>query len=324
MRGIVLSAGLGTRLRPFSETLPKPLFPVLGVTALEWAVRRLAGVGADLVVVNTHYLAGQVEDFIRKTDLPIPVRISHEAELAGTGGGIALAKKWLDADDHFILHNSDAFITGVPKMLVQEFEELNPAAILMVTRDPARPDAHVVGVEVEGDRRVITTLRAGPGDGLEHYMYTGVAVISDKIFDFLPQGPSCLVRNGLEPMIAAGYPVLACVYNGTFVDIGTPTGLLRAQEVALENLPDVFSENGMRPPEEVIHGVFSMNKVPENIKTTPPVFIGHGFQSKGHVELGPNAFISDNVTINGPVRAMNCVVLPGAVLSEDIKGPVAG
>lgn len=324
MRGMILAAGLGTRLRPFSKHLPKPLFPVLGITALEWAIRRLSMVGAGLAVVNTHYRSQQVEAFIRTADLPIPVNISHENELAGTGGGIAAAKKWLDNDDHFILHNSDAFITLEPAQLVRRFNELKPAVMLMVTKDPSRAKAHVVGV-VPGDSRLcITTLHAKPGDGLDRYMYTGVAVISRRIFDFLPKGPSCLVKSGLEPMIDAGLPVLACNYNGTFVDIGTASGLLQAQATALEHTPGIFQDNGLRPPFQAKPGIFCMDKLPKNVQAKAPVFVGRGFQAKGTVTLGPNAFISDNVTITGPATIKNCLVLPNADVSGRQNGPVAG
>jgi len=285
---------------------------------------RLHRAGADLVVVNTHYLANQVETFINTTALPVPVKVSHEDILAGTGGGIAAAKAWLTADDPFILHNSDAFITTNLQQLIRKFNTLRPAAMLMVTRDPSRPDAHVVGVVPQNKTLKITTFRARPDDGLRHYMYTGIAVISRRIFDFLPKGPSCLIKNGLEPMIAAGLPVLAFNYNGTFVDIGTPAGLLRAQKVAFQHTPKILQDNGLPAPVRVKPGVFCMDKMPKAIQTNPPVFIGYGIRTENDVTLGPNAFISNDVNITGPTRVKDCLILPGASISGHVQGPVTG
>ncbi len=322
---MVLAAGLGTRLRPFSDILPKPLFPVLGISALEWAIRRLRHADADQIVVNTHYLAAQVQSFLQTAHLPVSIEISHETHLAGTGGGVALARKWLERDEYFVLHNSDAFVTGDLNGLIRRFEATRPAAMLMVTRDPSRPRDHVVGVGPEKGEMRIKTLHAQPGDGLQHYMYTGIGVFSRRIFDVLPQKPpSCLVANGLKPMIRAGLPVLAYPCDGTFVDIGTPRGLLQAQALALAHTPRIFLDLHMQPPTQIQPGVFCMDRPTQGFQTVPPVFIGRNVHIAEGCTLGPNAFIGNDVTIARDSMLRDCVVLDRSRIAGITKGPVVG
>lgn len=92
---MVLAAGLGTRLRPITQTLPKPLVEIAGKTLLDHAIDRLAEIGVERVVVNLHYLPDLIERQLgKRRDLEI--RLSHEPELLDTGGGIAQALALLD------------------------------------------------------------------------------------------------------------------------------------------------------------------------------------------------------------------------------------
>jgi mannose-1-phosphate guanylyltransferase len=307
MNAMVLAAGLGTRLRPYSEHLPKPLFPVLGVTALEWAVRRVHRAGAKGAVVNTHYLAGQVAEFLDSAELPIPVRISHEPDLLGTGGGVAAARQFLEGGA-FILHNSDAFVGCDLSHLVRAFNSKRPAAMLMLTRDPNRPKAHVVGVRPGTDR--IVSLTARPDDGLERWIYTGISIFSRKIFDFLPlSGPSCLVKNGLIPLIESGETVLAHYLEGPFIDIGTIEGLVAANRTALKMAPQVFSDCGLDLPVVMEKQAVSMVDVPSGTKLVPPVFIANGTSVTPGIRIGPEVFINAATGITQSIE--HEMLLPG-------------
>src|SRR5271166_1260046 len=103
---MVLAAGLGTRLRPVTETIPKPLIEINGRSLLDHAIDRLTLVGVERVVVNVHYKAAMVVSQLARRDHP-RIEISHETELLDTGGGVARALPLLD--DTFFVVNSDVF-----------------------------------------------------------------------------------------------------------------------------------------------------------------------------------------------------------------------
>ena len=98
MNVMILSAGLGTRLLPFTKNLPKPLFPVLGKTLLELAIDTAKKANPNVIVINTHHLAGMIADFISGRDFGVEIIISHEDQLLGTGGCLKHAEKYLQGD----------------------------------------------------------------------------------------------------------------------------------------------------------------------------------------------------------------------------------
>ena len=144
---MVLAAGLGTRLRPVTETLPKPLVRVNGRTLLDHVVDRLMLAGVERVVVNTHYQAAMVAEQLARRDRP-QIEISHEAELLDTGGGVAHALPLLD--DAFFVVNADVFwLEGSGAGLLRLARAFDPArmdAMLLL-----QPTATAVGYEGDGD-----------------------------------------------------------------------------------------------------------------------------------------------------------------------------
>lgn len=109
MRTMIFAAGLGTRLRPLTDTLPKALVPVSGRPLLAITAERLRAVGATEAVVNVHHFADQIKDYVRDNDFGMPITISDESEgLLDTGGGLRKALPLFSANEEPILiHNVD-------------------------------------------------------------------------------------------------------------------------------------------------------------------------------------------------------------------------
>jgi len=103
---MVLAAGLGTRLRPVTETIPKPLVEIDDRTLIDHAIDRLASTGVERVVVNIHYKAAMMAAHLSRRDRP-QIELSEEAELLDTGGGVAQALPLLD--ETFFVVNGDVF-----------------------------------------------------------------------------------------------------------------------------------------------------------------------------------------------------------------------
>lgn len=105
---MIFAAGLGTRLRPLTDTMPKALVPVSGRPILGYQLERLAAAGVKEVVVNVHHFAEQVIRYLEEHDFGLRVRVSDERdELLDTGGGLARARQWLDGDAPVLVHNVD-------------------------------------------------------------------------------------------------------------------------------------------------------------------------------------------------------------------------
>src|SRR5215211_7874328 len=109
---IVLAAGLGTRMRPITDTVPKPLIQVGGRSLIDFALDRLAEAGIERVVVNVHYLADLVEAHLAKRTSPAIAISDERAELLETGGGVKKALPLLGAEPFLVLNSDSLWIEG--------------------------------------------------------------------------------------------------------------------------------------------------------------------------------------------------------------------
>jgi NDP-sugar pyrophosphorylase family protein len=138
MKAMILAAGLGTRLRPLTDTRPKALIEVGGRTLLEMTLSRLRTFGAGEVIINVHHFAGMVVDYLKANgNFGMRVEVSHEEVLLDTGGGLKKAARFFlenatHRDEPFILHNVDVISTIDLSRMVQFHAERQALATLAV------------------------------------------------------------------------------------------------------------------------------------------------------------------------------------------------
>lgn len=224
---MVLSAGLGTRLRPLTDRTPKPLVQVGGRALIDFALDRFAEHAVQRVVVNTHHLADQVRQHLqeRERDGYGPaLHITHEPQLLESGGGVVHALKQLAAP-HFFTANADA----------AWLDEGEPATRRMAAAfDPARMDAllllqpldRAVGYHGPGNFALTGqgALRRDPAAG---YVFTGLALWDASIFDGMQAQPWSLrrifdARKGEDQSL---HRMHGLVHHGDFLHVGTPAEL---------------------------------------------------------------------------------------------------
>jgi MurNAc alpha-1-phosphate uridylyltransferase len=219
--GIVLSAGLGTRLRPITDAKPKALVTVQGRTLLDRALDHLESVGVKRAVVNTHHKAEMIERHLAGRKTPA-ITISHEPLLLDTGGGIANALPHLG--EPFFAVNSDAvWLNGrVPALtrLAQVFDpERHDCAFLMQETVPA------VGYEGRGDFFLdqLGVPRRRRENEVVPFLFAGVQLLSRRLFAGERVEPFSMNRLW-DKAIAQGR-IIAIVHDGTWYDVGTMAGL---------------------------------------------------------------------------------------------------
>lgn len=218
---MVLAAGLGTRLAPLTDELPKPLCPLGDRAPIDAIFASLARAGFARVVVNTHHLPHAFDD-AWKSSQPLVVVTSHEVDILGTGGGIAHAAPLL-GDGAVLVWNAD--ILAAP-----DLDALLPSAstdaIARVLVTPASAgQSGTMGLGADG--RVVRLRGRRFGDEVREVDYAGIAWISKRLRDALPT-PGCLVGDGLLPALARGERVEAVEHAGGFTDVGSPAAYLDA------------------------------------------------------------------------------------------------
>ena len=238
-RAFLLAAGRGTRFRPVTETLPKPLAPYLNVPLARTHLRRLLDAGISQAAVNLHHLGDQiVKDLVdHAAELP-KLRFFPEAEILGTAGGLRNAADFLSSGD-FLVVNSDAAIEPDYSSLLRRHRETGRAATLLVVQN-REPDRYTP-LQSEGDRitgfggdaarSASASIRRGSPGPL---LYTGVCVLAPRLLARIPPGETSLVADLWQPLLDEGREEIGWIaHEGPFADLGSPRDFLRASLEAL-------------------------------------------------------------------------------------------
>lgn len=234
MRAMVFAAGLGTRLRPLTEQLPKPVVPLLHRPLCWYALDHLRRAGATDVVLNTHHLATRVEEQLAAAPRieGLAIRFAHEASLLGTGGGVKHAAavqaralgSALGDDDVLVAFNGDILFAPDLEAAIARHRASGAMATMIVREDPRA--ARLGAIELDHAHHVRRML-AQPDGSLRATMFTGVHVLSGRALRELPD-EGCIVRQGYVRWLSRGERIAAHVEDAPWRDLGTPREYLAA------------------------------------------------------------------------------------------------
>jgi MurNAc alpha-1-phosphate uridylyltransferase len=220
--GMVLAAGRGERLRPITDTLPKPLVRVDEQSLLDHAIDRLANAGVTRVVVNVHYRAEQIIEHL-KSRQDVEILISEEAEALETGGAVARALPLLGDEPFFVLNGDCLWLNGRSSALdrlARAWDEETDAILLL------QRTATAVGYDSErGDFMLDQLGRPRRRKSLEvaPYLFAGVQLLSPGLFRDVPDGKFSL--NLVYDQAAEAGRLRAIVHDSEWYHISTPDGL---------------------------------------------------------------------------------------------------
>ncbi len=227
-KAMLLSAGLGTRMKPLTDALPKPLIPVSGTTLIDRALDWLANAGIEEAVVNTHYKAGMIEAHVAKRARP-RVHISYENAVLETGGGIKKALPFFGGAPFFSANSDVICLDGkTPALhrLWQAWDEATMDALLLL-----HPVLSAVGYDGAGDFFLEQgKLRRRLGHPSAPLVFTGVQLLHPRLFKDAPEGPFSLNLLYNRAMAEDGTldRVSAIIHDGDWLHVGDPQGLAKA------------------------------------------------------------------------------------------------
>ena len=224
---MVLAAGLGTRMRPLTLTKPKPLFEVGGRTMLDHALDKLKTVGIEHVVVNTFYLAEQIEAHLAaRSDLEII--ISHETELLDTGGGIKNALRWFDGKPFFALNADLPWLDGPTPSLQRLADFWDPSrmdvSLLLMPTKRARGFNGKGDFMLEPDGRVWRKQAPEP----RSHVLISAQILKPHLFDEVHE--KTFSNNALWNDAEARSKLCGIEHDGTCYHVGTPEDLIKANQ----------------------------------------------------------------------------------------------
>src|SRR5438132_28417 len=225
MKAMILAAGYGTRLRPSTSLLPKPMVPLCGKPLIAWAIEAPVRAGVRNFVVNLHDLPDAIRRELPSRFPDAHFDFSFEPEILGTGGGVRKVRSLLEREDEFLLVNGDSVASPPYDELLAARKRGDSLAALTLRHPP--PNDRFTPVFFEDG--LITGFGKGRGEAL---MFSGTHLISSRVFRYLPDRDfSGIVEDVYKPLLESGAETLAGVVDdGLWFDIGTPQRYLAASQ----------------------------------------------------------------------------------------------
>lgn len=295
-RAMVLAAGLGTRLRPLTLELPKPLVPVANRPLVSYQLALLARAGVRLAALNLHHLGELIPPALAgENSCGLELTYSPEQTLLGTGGGLRRLYDFL-RDATFLLLNGDVLCDlDIGRLL--RFHRIRQACATMVVR-PFPAGAKYTALGIDERQRLVRfkdVTRSARGR-IEQVMFCGIHVLEPVVFDFLPAaGFSCINDDGYRAMLAAGLPVAGYLYRGPWFDLGTPADYLRAN---LEIARGRFRPTQLAPP--------------PGDEWRDHVLWGRGATAAASAQVGPEVILGAEARVEVAATVSHAVLWPGA------------
>jgi NDP-sugar pyrophosphorylase family protein len=294
LKAMILAAGFGTRLRPLSLNLPKPMFPIMNRPLLAHSIDLLKSAGITDIAINVHHHPEKImEAFGRGEELGARLNYSVEEKILGTAGGIKAAQRYLDGGP-FIVINSDVLV-NIDLRQVLQFHRDKGSCLTLVVRQDNSPESYDP-IEIDEDGRVVHFIGASSmnlPDNTSRVMFTGIQIMEPEIFERIPSGQFCGTAKDVFPqMIEDGCPVFGYLHRDYWIDTGKPETYRQAHVDALDGKVRL-----KHPP----------SQDPKGPLIIPPVMIGKNCRIAQNAQVGPYAVLGDE-----------CNVRQGAVIEHSV------
>lgn len=230
-RGMILGAGLGTRLRPLTDSIPKPLIQVGDRAIIDYSLELLSRSWIADVVINLHHLGKMIKKYVGSgAGYNLRVQYSEEPEILGTAGGIKMVEEFF-GNEPFVVINGD-IITDVNLTALTAHHIKSGSEITLVLRPIEKGENYTPVLEEDG--RVV---EFGSGD----LMYAGVQIINPSALRFIKKGEfSNLVQDVYIPVIKSGSRISSYIHDGFWIEVGTPDLLMKAQQIFEKGTTDLW------------------------------------------------------------------------------------
>ena len=237
LRALVLAAGLGTRLRPLTELMPKPLLPVTGVPILGHTLAQLAAAGCEAVAVNLHHLGGQIRQRFGDSIAGIPITWSEEPELLGTLGAFGPLQGFFAPADLVLLVNGDSLCRWPLRRLVRQHLAQPPGTVKATLLLASHPDPAQFGggVGIDREGRIVSFWPGDPspdqgdrGEVVRRHVFAGAHVFAPELLAGIGPQKADIVRNLYVPLLDRGAVLQSVVTARRWHDLGTPLRYLDA------------------------------------------------------------------------------------------------
>ncbi|SOD64062.1 mannose-1-phosphate guanylyltransferase / phosphomannomutase [Streptomyces zhaozhouensis] len=323
MKAVVMAGGEGTRLRPMTASMPKPLLPVANRPIMEHVLRLLKRHGLNETVVTVQFLASLVKNYFGDgEELGMDLTYAHEEKPLGTAGSVKNAEEAL-RDDSFLVISGDALTDFDLSDLIRFHRERGALVTVCLTRVPNPLEFGITIVDDEG--RVERFLEKPTwGQVFSDTVNTGIYVMEPEVFDYVEPDTSVDWSGDVFPrLMKEGRPIFGYVAEGYWEDVGTHESYVKAQADVLEGKVDVEIDGF-----EISPGVWIAEgaEVHPDAKLRGPLYVGDyakieaGSEVREHTVIGSNVVVKADAFLHRAVVHDNVYIGPGS----NLRGCVIG
>lgn len=320
MKGVVLAAGLGVRLKPFTLTRPKVMIPVGGAPLLEWTLRRLRGAGVREILIITHHMDNLIKDYFGSgSKLGLKLIFARQERVLGTADAFRVAEDFVEGEE-FLGLNGDLYLS--PGTIERVLEGHREGEVTMAVVPVETPSRYGI-VTLEGGLVRGLVEKPEPGREPSRLANAGIYIFPHWIFEWIRRTPSSSrgeyeITESLRMMMEAGETIRAVeIAPDSWLEIGYPWKLLEANERILRTLEhrvegDLEGGAVIISPVRIGKGT----RVRSGSYIEGPVLIGEG------CDIGPNCYIRPHTSIGSGVRVgngcevKNSIVMDGTHISH--------
>ncbi|MFH1542270.1 MAG: NDP-sugar synthase [bacterium] len=335
MKAIIIAGGLGTRLRPLTDNVPKPIVPIVNKPFLIHQVEHLIAHGVTEVIVNLHYLSEEIKKLMGDgSRWGIKIFYSIEESPLGTAGAVKNAEQFFGTDP-MIICNADV-LTDLNISALVNFHHEKKAVVTLTLKEVEDPTAF--GLVVMDKTGRVTKFLEKPGWDIinqekSRTINAGTYVCNPSIFAYVPKGKRFMFEHDLYPLLLEkGEPIFGYISDSYWLDIGNPEKYKEAHEAVLRKAVSVKIE-GAKLDDKIWLGegcqIDESAKLPGPVVLGNKVKVGRGSELRDYVTVGDNVQIGhhcclDRVIIwadcriENNVRLSDCIIGKGCVIEDNV------
>jgi len=315
-KGIIISGGWGTRLRPLTCTIPKPLIPIVNKPVIERQILLLKNAGVNEIILAVSVMADIIKNYFgdgRKYGLKI--QYTNERSPMGTAGAIKLAEDFLK-DDNFFMLNGDVIINFDFNQMLK-FHEQTKGIGLIASKFVEDPSRYGVLIVENTSHQILKFLEKDEytpvgGKVIPMPINAGIYLLEPEIFNYIEPSKKISIERDIFPILAHEGNLYIHQISGIWRDIGAPGELLEGNFQLMKDLLQNSKDQ-------------KKNLIDDNLDIDgkaiiySPVAIGKNVIIGKNCEIGPNAIIGDNVVIGDNTKIKESLIYNSAYISKNVE-----
>jgi len=309
IKSVIMAGGKGTRLRPITYSIPKPIVPIAGKPCITYLLDSFYNAGIKDNIITTGYkFDSLITKIIENKYKDQSILFSVEKEPAGTAGSIKTISKFLD--DTFVVGSGDILSDFNIKDIL-DFHKKNNSKITIVLTEVKDPSQFGI-VELKDNKIVKFMEKPSESEKFSNLVNTGIYVIEPEILDYIKDIPYDFAKDLFPRLLRKNIDIYGYLGKGVWLDTGRPNDLIKANQIMIDKYGKNYNDEFIKGKNIIV----TMSKFYGN--TISESYIGNGIRMKKNININ-NSAIYDNVNIDDNVNIENSILMENVTIKNNTK-----